>query len=92
MAIEDVISTADALELSDVEDAVLTERFLLQEAWPRFMTAPVKRWMETTLETGEVRRDHYGCCEPVVYVPESRMGVRRYASVTQLVQAGWRVD
>lgn len=92
MAIEDVISATDALEFQDVEAAVLTERFLLEQPWPCFMRAPVKRWMETTLEVGHVQRDRYGCCEPVVYVPGSRIGVRRYSTVTQLVQAGWRAD
>lgn len=92
MAIEDVIGAADALELQDAEEAVLTERFLLEEEWPGFMTCPVRRWMETRFETGQVRRDHYGHVEAVVYVPDSHIGVRRYGSVPQMVAAGWRVD
>jgi hypothetical protein len=91
VAIEDAVTPADAVEMNDMLDRVVTERYLLdQEPWPRVMRLPLKR-MET-LECGYVQRDHYGRPEPIVYVPGSRVGCRCYSNIGQLIDAGWRVD
>lgn len=92
--LEDALTTADATELAELEAFVMTERFLSgQEDWPCPTRLQVRRraYEGTEFEeAGYVQRDKYGRPEPVVYVPESFLPCRRYASVVQLAQAGWR--
>lgn len=96
---ESFVGTADDVEMSDRFDMVMTERYLLGgEPWPLFMTLPLKRLAYggkgyDAHEAGWCQRDRYGEIEPVVFMQgDGPVRSARYASVAQLVAAGWRVD
>lgn len=93
--VEDVIMAEDLRELEDATDRVMTERLLRGRAgWPYATALPVKRWSEAedVLEVGYVRRRNYGAADPVVFTDGGIVASRRYASLEQLLEAGWRAD
>lgn len=91
MAIEDMLTTGDALEFAEVEQRVVSERYLVGDhPWPHMMRLPVKRI--ETCDFGYVQRDRYGVPEPIVYHADGPIRCRRYETVEQLLEAGWRVD
>lgn len=92
--VEDVLHAADLRELDDVTDRVVTERMLTGEAaWPIPTCLPLKRWDEDDLEVGYVRREAgVGAALPLVFTDASPVRSRGYATIGQLLDAGWRAD
>lgn len=94
MTLEQMVTTQDAVDFADIEAKVETLMLLDRDAvWPCPMRLPVKRENVGTLyETGYVQRERDGRIEPAVRCPDALFRLRSYASVEQLVEAGWRVD
>jgi hypothetical protein len=90
----DLLAPADLDDLYDAEARVTTEMFLLgRRGWPYGTVLTVKRPADGSIELGYVRRVlTAGLAEPVVYTDDGPVTQRRYADLTQLIAAGWRVD
>lgn len=93
----------DLDDLEDIEARVVTEEYLAgRRPWPLGNVLPLKRWHEDeSCEVGYVRKastipamieGNYVPAEPVVYTDGGIVTQRRYASLGQLAESGWRVD
>jgi hypothetical protein len=80
--------------MTDADDYLRaeTER-LLERAneWPLGRMLPLKRFRGRLIETGHLLRGDDGPVEPIVR-SDGPVLSRRYATMTDLLNAGWRAD
>jgi hypothetical protein len=68
-----------------------TERILATD-WPLGKMLPLKRFRGRLIETGYLLRGDDGPLEPIVRSDDGPVIARRYRSMDDLLDAGWRAD
>lgn len=87
------IRAADLDDLYDAGSRATTEEFLLgRRPWP-YEVLPVKRAGDHEFEVGYVRKlDWKNEADPAVFTDHGHTAIRRYHTIDDLLDAGWRVD